>query len=390
MAQFADVSLIEVPKLTASARAVFRTLARNGSATRPELAERLGLSRPTMSIAMEDLERLGYVEMTGVRQRGTGRKAVMYRLGPEVGHIIAVDAGSTNVRLTVSTFDNRILYSGGYHLGADQRRFTPELEQAVAQGLRDVRQATQDSWGPLRSIGIALPTKVEHQIASSEEISALYPHISRSIEALNIPVILENNVNCAAIAEGAFGNATHASDFVYIQVGVKIGMGIVLCGELVRGRNGGAGEISSLPFPWSPDIAPNKEALEDYLGSESLMQRVLNEWPAGEAPPKDAPALFALAQNGHGIARSHVDRHADDVGRLVAACVSVLDPGLVILGGGIGHNAQILPKVRDVVNHLSGPTQIEVTGLGVEATLKGIQRLTLRCAEERLIGENAE
>ncbi|NKC52439.1 ROK family protein [Ochrobactrum cytisi] len=101
----------------------------------------------------------------------------------------------------------------------------------------------------MRSIGIALPTKVEHQIASSEEISALYPHISRSIEALNIPVILENNVNCAAIAEGAFGNATHASDFVYIQVGVKIGMGIVLCGELVRGRNGGAGEISSLPFP---------------------------------------------------------------------------------------------------------------------------------------------
>ncbi|NKC52438.1 MarR family transcriptional regulator [Ochrobactrum cytisi] len=134
MAQFADVSLIEVPKLTASARAVFRTLARNGSATRPELAERTGLSRPTMSIAMEDLERLGYVEMTGVRQRGTGRKAVMYRLGPEVGHIIAVDAGSTNVRLTVSTFDNRILYSGGYHLGADQRRFTPELEQAVARG----------------------------------------------------------------------------------------------------------------------------------------------------------------------------------------------------------------------------------------------------------------
>ncbi|MDX0018704.1 ROK family protein [Sinorhizobium meliloti] len=380
----------DTPKLTASARAVFRMLARGGSATRPELAERLGLSRPTMSIAMEDLDRLGYVEMIGLRQRGTGRKAVMYKLGAGVGHAIAIDAGSTNVRLKVSTLDNRILYSGGYHLSSDQRRFTPELERAVAQALNDVRLATQDNWGPLRAIGIALPTKVEKQISSSEEIAALYPHISHSIASLNIPIILENNVNCAAIAESAFGIAANAADFVYIQVGVKVGMGIVLRGELVRGRNGGAGEISSLPFPWAPDIQPCREALEDYLGSESLMQRVSLEWPAGEAAPKDAFSLFSLAREGHAVARDHVDRHAENVGRLVAACVSVLDPGLVVLGGGIGQNAMILPKVRDVVNGLTGPTKIEVTSLGTEATLKGIQRLTQHNAEALVIGDGAE
>jgi len=343
-----------------------------------------------MSIAMEDLERLGYVEMTGLRQRGTGRKAVMYRLGTGVGHAIAIDAGSTHVRLKVSTLDNRILYSGGYHLSTDQRRFTPEVERAVGQALNDVRQATQNNWGPLRAVGIALPTKVEKQVSSPEEIAAVYPNISQSFCSADIPIILENNVNCAAIAEGAFGIAAKAADFVYIQVGVKVGMGIVLRGELVRGRNGGAGEISSLPFPWAPDIEPCKEALEDYLGSESLMQRVWLEWPKGETSPKDAFSLFALAQDGHPVARDHVGRHAANVGRLVVACISVLDPGLVVLGGGIGQNAMILPKVRDVVNGLTGPTQIEVTGLGVEATLKGIQRLTLQYAEALVIGEGAE
>lgn len=389
MTPLANDPPVEAPKLTPSARSVFHCLAQHGAVTRPELGGRLGFSKPTMSAAIDELGRLGYVETVGLRQGSTGRKAAMYRLGSGAGHIIAVDAGSTYVRLRVCTLDGRGLYGGGYQLATDQRRLTPELGHVVGQAVTDVRQSAQMSWGPLRAIGVALPTKVPQQKDETTG-SILKQNLIEHLTAVSdIPLLLENNVNCAAIAEGAFGVARDIDDFAYIQVGVKIGMGIVLRRELVRGRNGGAGEISYLPFPWGPGLHPREEELENYLGSEALMRRVRAEWPTGDTPPGDAPSLFRLAQEGHAAARAHIDRHAEDIARLVAACVAVLDPGLVVLGGGVGQNPLILPKVQQVVDDLAMPTRVEVSGLGVEATLMGIERLTQGQAYAALIGEGA-
>lgn len=377
------------PKLTASARNVFLCLAREGEATRPDLARRLGLSRPTLSAAMSDLARAGYVEAMGLRDGSTGRKPAMYRIGAGAGHVIVVDAGSTFVRLRVSTLDGHTLYGGGYQLATEQRRFSAELTSVVVQAVRAAMAEAREDWGNLRAIGIALPTKVSCELDQPEEI-ALHKHlVDEAGIAAELPLILENNVNCAALAEGVKGVASGVDDFAYIQVGVKIGMGIVLGGELVRGRNGGAGEVSYLPFPWLPDAEPRQEELENYLGSESLLRRVRGDWPDGETPPTDAIDLFRLAGQGHAAAIERVEHYARDIGRLVAACVAVLDPGLVVLGGGIGQNSLILPQVRQVADELSVPTRVEVTGLGDEATLMGIQHVALRRAQERLVGESA-
>lgn len=375
-------------RLTASTRNVFLCLAQSGPATRPELARRLGLSRPTMSAAMDDLSRAGYVESVGLREGSTGRKPAMYRIGAGAGHIISVDAGSTFVRLRVSTLDGRSLYGGGYQLASEQRRFSAELTAVVVQAVRDAVEATQAAWGALQAIGIALPTKISRELDQPEEVALRELLFSRCGLATGLPLILENNVNCAAIAEGANGKARDERDFAYIQVGVKIGLGIVLGGELVRGRAGGAGEISYLPFPWAPGAEPRKEELENYLGSEALLQRIRSAWPSGETPPRDPIDLFGLAEEGHETALAQVDRHSRDIGHLVAACIAVLDPGLVILGGGIGQNRLVLPEVRRVVAELAVPTRVEVTGLGAEATLMGIEHITLRQAQALLIGES--
>jgi predicted NBD/HSP70 family sugar kinase len=129
--------------------------------------------------------------------------------------------------------------------------------------------------------------------------------------------------------------------------------------------------------------------LENYLGSEALLQRIRHAWPGGETPPYNPIDLFRLAEEGHATALAHVECHARDIGQLVAACVSVLDPDLVVLGGGVGQNRLILPKVRQVVEELTVPARVEVTSLGAEATLMGIEYITLRQAQALLIGESA-
>jgi predicted NBD/HSP70 family sugar kinase len=341
-----------------------------------------------MSASMVELDRAGYVEKIGEVQGALGRKAGMYRLGRGAGHVIAVDAGSTHVRLRVSTLDRRLLHNRTYRLAANQRELGDEISSAVAEEVAAARAAGEPGWGPLRAIGIALPSRVVSRDGTPHPQDRLFSNFT---PPGGVPLVLENNVNCAAIAEHSHGVARGRADFAYIQVGLKMGMGIVLRGQLLQGRNGAAGEISHIAFPFAPDRRPEAAvALEDYLGAEALMQRVRASWPArAGTPPEDAPRLLALAAAGNAAAVKAVERHGLDIGAVAATCVSVIDPGLVVLGGGIGNSPQILPHVRAVVERLAFPTEILSSVLGPDATVLGIEKLAAEHACGLIIGDLA-
>ena len=252
------------------------------------------------------------------------------------GHVIAVDAGSTHVRLRVSTIDRRLLHSRVYRLPASQLLLGEEISHAVADELAATLAAADASWGPLRMIGIAVPSRVvgpqgDRNATRQQEI------FSRFEPPAGVPVILENNVNCAAVAERSNGIAGRFRTFAYVQIGLKIGMGLMLGGKLLRGRNGAAGEIGHRAFPMADGTRPIAGEIERYMGTEAFMLRVLATWSASAgAPPADAAELMLRAAEGCTVSLEHVTRHAEDIGAIVASCVSVVDPGLVVLGGGIG------------------------------------------------------
>jgi predicted NBD/HSP70 family sugar kinase len=373
--------------LTASAKSIFRLLAARGPATRPQLGETLGLSRPTMSAAIAELEGVGLATKIGEVQGPLGRKAAVYRPGPASGHVSSIDAGSTHVRLRASTVDRRLLHSRVYRLPSSQLLLGEEISQAVADELAATLAETDGAWGPLRVIGIALPSRVvgpqgDRNATRQEAI------FSRFEPPADVPVVLENNVNCAAVAEHSNGIAKDCDTFAYVQIGLKIGMGIMLDGKLLRGRNGAAGEISHLAFPMGDGALPAPGEIERYMGTEALMRRVVSGWPASAGPPPaDAADLMARAEGGNGAAIDHVIRHAKDIGALVASCVSMVDPGLVVLGGGMGANPMLLPTVQEVANRLSYPVEIRTSSLGQDATVLGIEKLACDNAVDLILGE---
>jgi predicted NBD/HSP70 family sugar kinase len=374
------------PALTESAKAVLRLLVRGGPSTRPQLGAALGLSRPTMSAAIAELERLGYVDPTGAVQGPLGRSATQYRVGRKAGHVIAVDAGSTHVRLRVTTLDGRLLHSRVCSLPSSQFALTPVISRAVAHEVNAAIAERFEDWGPLRALGIAVPTRVvgPEVVASTDQnviFSAFEP-------PADVDVLLVNNVNCSAVAEREYGAARGRDTFVYVQIGLKIGMGLVLGGNMIVGANGSAGEIGHLSFPFAPGLEPEPGAVERYLGTESLIARVRTDWPADNgAAPTTTSELLAMAEAGNPAAMVHVERHAAAIGALVASCVSVVDPGLVVLGGGLGASPLLLPKVREVVGRLTYPVMVATTQLGVDATVLGVAKLTLDRALDRLLGD---
>ncbi|MGW1669733.1 ROK family transcriptional regulator [Streptomyces sp. NPDC002324] len=356
-------------QLSESARAVFAVLAASSTATRPQLATGARLSKPTVSTAVAELEAAGLVARSGTLSGGTGRSAAVYDLGAAAGAVLAVDLGPSVTRARVCALDGTLLAEG-----------TGSREQA-ADAVREALRALP-AGAPLRTIVVAVG-----DVTARAEEGTVRPATAKAgpvFDAMavalppGVPVHLENNVNCAALAELHEGAARGRHTFGYLRIGVGIGLGIVVGGQVLAGANGAAGELARLPYPWDDALEPRHEALEEYIGARSLLRRAAEAWPeTGDSCPSTVDRLFSLAGQGCATARSIVDRHAVDVGRLAAAVTAVLDPGLLVLGGSTGAFPQLLPGVRAELERLSWPTEVVSSQVGDLGTVVGAARLAV-------------
>ncbi|MFF3501335.1 ROK family transcriptional regulator [Streptomyces sp. NPDC003247] len=362
--------MARAPRLTESAGAVFAVLAGAGSATRPQLASLAGLSKPTVSSAVAELEGARLAAHSGTASSGTGRSAAVYRLGPAAGAVLAVDLGPALTRVRGCALDGTPL---------------AEATGSRADAADVVRRALGALPGgaPLRTIVVAVgdvTARGEGGTGTRPATAKAGPVFDAVAVALpsGVPVHVENNVNCAALAELHEGAARGRSTFGYLRIGVGVGLGIVVGGRVLRGANGAAGELARLPYPWAEGSEPRREALEEYIGERSLVRRAAEAWRDGDGPcPRTAERVFALARQGRPAARAVIDRHAVDVGRLAAAVTAVLDPGLIVLGGSTGADPRLLPGVRAELDRLSWPTEVVSSTVGELGTVVGAARLAV-------------
>jgi predicted NBD/HSP70 family sugar kinase len=186
--------------------------------------------------------------------------------------------------------------------------------------------------------------------------------------SLGVPVTLENDINLAAVGEQSRGVAQGVEDFVFVSVGTGLGMGIVSNGRLLRGARGAAGEISYLPADPSSFVATTR--LEELTGSASIVRAAREAGLEVES----AAAVFDRARHGSEQAREVVEKEAERLALALAAVVAVLDPPLIILGGGVGRNGDLLlgPIRADLERRLPlAPPEIRISQLAVDAPLQG-------------------
>jgi len=195
-------------------------------------------------------------------------------------------------------------------------------------------------------------------------------------------VTVENDINLAAVGERWRGMARGVEDFVFLSVGTGLGAGLVLRGELHRGRNGAAGEVDLVAAGRDEEIDPCASAvsaLAERLVSENGVDTTLR-------PPYDARGIFAAARAGDEIARRVVEEEARRIALHIAPVSAVTDIALVVLGGGIGVNADLLlDPIRDrLTGWLPYPPRVEVSSLGDAAVLTGALAVGLRSAVDNV------
>ena len=368
----------EIPSLTESARAVLRVLASHGPVTRPKLGAMLDLSKPTMSAAVSELSALGLVASRGIERGAIGRTATIYGIGPGAGCVIGIDVGAAQVRAVAYSMDAQPLAALEETIPEAGTTYPDVVGAVILSVTRSILAKVGKSFRVLRSIAVAVPRIVSPSRLGMDHVNGPDAVLRELRRHFKVPIILENNVNCAAIGEMHFGAAQGHQTFAFLQVGVRVGLGFITEGRLFRGAGGAAGEVGRMPFPWSASETPSREGLEHYLGSKALVSRCRQDWPADQGePPDSAKELFERAIAGSPPALLSVARHAADIGRLAAGCIGVLDPGLIVLGGGVGRNALMTAEVERVASELAWPTRIAVSSLEDSGTALGATKLAL-------------
>jgi predicted NBD/HSP70 family sugar kinase len=203
-----------------------------------------------------------------------------------------------------------------------------------------------------------------------------FPIRERLAQKWGRPVFVDNDADLGALGEGTFGAGRGEPNLAYIKVGTGIGCGILLDGHIYRGVHGTAGEIGHVTISEDgpPCTCGNYGCLEAMAGGRAIAQRAQLAIKAGQRT-----ALTTLNHNGEVSARD-VGRH---IGGALASLINLLNPGLVLVGGGVaGAGEFLLNPIRAAAQERSmraafQSTRIELATLSARSVIMGALSLAM-------------
>ncbi|TDD04071.1 ROK family transcriptional regulator [Nonomuraea diastatica] len=338
-----------------------RALRRAGPLTLSALAERTGLSRPSMKEVTDELMALGWVEEVPPSQGTMGRPARRYRFRADSGYLVGVDIGGHNIRAALSDLDGEILAETRQPVLPDAPlgERLAAIERAVTGCLALSRTTVADLW--TIAVGTIGVIDVEGRVIYSAAVPTWrdLDLAGKLREMFPCQVLIENDSRLAAMAEARRGVAKGARDVVFLHVGRRMGAGLIIDGKVHRGFGAASGEIVMLPEARWFD-AP------EHLNTCASV-------PEGTPPEDAAGHTLAAARNGDPVAAGAVERYVDDLAVGTAAMVLILDPQMVVLGGGFSRSADVLlePLRRRLERACMRMPEVRASTLGDECVVVG-------------------
>ena len=373
-------------------RLLLEQLRAAGPTSRAQLARDTGLSKPTVSHALATLEEYGLVRTAGTSAAERGRTALLYEPDPTAGYVLGIDIGRARLRAAVADLSGSVL----------ARADLPNRER-TATGVAD--SAAGAAADALAEAGVSAD-RVIHAAAGTPGV--FDPEHGRVRFAVNLPgwgraglfgrigerlggveLSVHNDANLAALGEYDLGAGRGSRLFVYVLIGTGLGVGIVAGGQLFTGAHGAAGEVGFLPVSFTGPAGssaaepPRRGALEEAVSADAVVRAAREQGMTGRLTAK---SVFEHARQGDASALAAVRQEGERVAHVVAALSALLDPDVVVLGGGVGHGADLLLEPVRQVLHDTTPLRPEVAAseLGDDAVLLGAITTALRTARPRV------
>lgn len=286
--------------------------------------------------------------------------------------VLCFDIGGTSIKYGLAHDPGgQIVFSARWETPTDAKTLRgPGVERKLLDLIGGLR-------GKYSPTGVAISTAgmVDHRTGAILYANENIPdytgrNLKTAVEnAFGLPCAVENDVNAAALGEAAYGAGRGTDSVLCLTVGTGVGGAVVLDGKIWHGHGGSAGEVGYLPLGGS--------TLEEQASTTALVRRVRNE--TGET--LDGKQIFSRAQAGDEICTRAIGDMCEKLAQGVASCLCVLDPAVVVLGGGImAQTTYLRPLLETQLRRFANPfvlshTTLAFAELGNSAGMAGAFRL---------------
>lgn len=389
---------LNVPNSRADTAArVLAALRVDSPATATDLVAATRFSRPTVLGACDDLINAGWVhEPRDATERvGRGRPARYFAPDPGAGHVIGIDMGLRHIHVASAGLDAVTIRTTSATVSASARARTriATLDRLIADLHAD------DGSGPLLAIAVGLPAPVhERGISADEEFLGDLPNADLDLhlrQTHGAHTLLYNDANLAALAERSSGAARGLTDQVTLLAGERLGAGVVIDGRLLHGARGGVGEIGGASLlrgvAGTEGIAPlvrkaAATALSKHPSAHPVLSRSVGQGEISSA------TVFAVAEQ-EPATRRLLHTALRPIARVVASLHLLLDPQVVIIGGGVASAPGLLDALHAGVPALEElrrrPLTLATSTLGADAVVQGAVAAAADYAWASILGRSA-
>jgi glucokinase-like ROK family protein len=386
-------------------RLAFDILKHCGSISRPELAQKTGLSKATISMLVEELLETGLVVESGFGDSSGGRPPLILRFNPDASYAIGACMHEYDWNIVIVNLDARVLRRLKVHIEAA----TPQ--SAVASLARGIESITGGFSGKLLpAIGIGTPGLVDIHSGVIKLAADLgwvdIPFRSMVEQALHLDAQIANRSKVGALAEFWYGTRRGVKDLIYVSIGTGVAAGIIHQGSLFLGANSSAGELGHLTIIPDGPLCPcgNRGCLQQLVSEEAIANTArqklrrssssLLHATAGHHPELiSAQDVFLAADRGDPVALETLEEIASHLGIAIAGLINLFNPEVIFLGGPVGEASAVLAdKIKEKVQHRAmaypmSAVQIQRSSLGTDAGAIGASVLVLQKANQLFFRE---
>jgi fructokinase len=262
---------------------------------------------------------------------------------------IGVDFGGTKIEAAALDAEGRFL--------ARVRSPNPRVYEDSLSQVRALVQDVERRTGRCERVGVAMPGSISPRAGVIRNANSTWLNGRRFHEDLQAvlerPVRLANDANCLALSEAVDGAAAGQAVVFAVIIGTGCGGGLAVDGRIVEGRNGITGECGHIPLPWPtgeevPGTAcwcGQKGCLETYVSGTGLAR----DYEAATRTRRTAEEIVAAARSGDGEARVALSRYVDRLGRGLAVIVNLIDPDIIVLGGGMSNVVELYDQLPAMI-----------------------------------------
>lgn len=363
-----------------------------GGISRVELARRMGLTRAAVTAIVNELMDAGLVCEAESLKIPSGRRPVVLEIDADRGFVIGVDTGATHIRLMLADFASHTIaeVENSFDINRGPEMCLFEVDALLRQLLEKAGLSLEQ----ICAVGVGVPGPIDTGLGGVSGPPIMpgwdgYPIRDHLEELWHCPVTINNDAELGALGEWAYGAGRGEQNLVYLKVGMGIGAGLILDGQIYHGKTGSAGEIGHITIEENGPLCTcgNRGCLEAMAGGKAIGYRAAEAVRRGQrtqlaeiVPPEKISAhdVMAAARSGDLLAQQIVHDAGVHLGTAVASLVNLINPGMVVVGGGVAQIGDLLLE----------PIRQAVLARSLKPA-SGAVRITTALLERRSVGMGA-